>query len=253
MSEEKKAQGFMDAIAGQGIEDVGINDMSIPFLKILQKGNPECEDGNPARVPTAAAGMFMNTLTKQLYGKEIGLIPVKYEPVWLCWAPNRGGFKGRHKPGSIEVFGSAFDEGGMKDKDGNEVVENNVFYCLIEGHFEDGPIVLSLSSTGSKHAKNWNSMILMTKLDSGKRAPYFSSVWKLILTYNTNASGTWYQLGTKNTTSIERERFITEQEYIDIVAPARLMLDSVKVDFAQVGNDREGQRQIASPADASAY
>lgn len=244
--ETQNQNSFMDEIAGQGFDGMSAGDYAIPFLKILQVGNPECLEGDPSYVPGAKAGLFMNTLTRRLYGAEIDLIPLKYESVWLAWAPNRGGLKGRYAPGSIEVTGSQFD--GMKDADGNDVVENMIFYCLVAGHLEDGPVVFPLSSTGLKHGKNWNSQIMLTRLDSGKRAPFFSSVWHLSLSLNKNDAGSWYQIGTK-TTNVERKRFITQEEYAEFVAPNRQMLlaDTHRVDYAQIEGPGKATRD-AGPA-----
>jgi hypothetical protein len=239
MSEnEKKAAeataSFLDQMSGQGFDGMSGNDFAIPFLKILQMNNPECIDGDPAYVTGAKAGMFMNTLTKRLYGGEISLIPIKYEALWLQWAPNRGGLRGRCAPGSIDVKGDPFT--GLTDKDGNDVVENMVFYVLVADHLEDGPLVFPLSSTGLKHGKNWNTQISLRRLPSGNRAPYFSSVWKLKLVLNSNDDGKWYQIGTKSNTNVEWVRFITEDDFNQVVGPNKKLLDSgtARVDYAAI-------------------
>jgi hypothetical protein len=224
-------------------------DFAIPFLKILQVGSPECMEGDPAYVPGAKAGMFMNTLTKRLYGGEINLIPIKYEAVWLQWAPNRGGLRGRCAPGAIDVTGDPFN--GMKDSDGNDVVENMVFYVLVADHLDDGPLVFPLASTGLRHGKNWNTQISLKRLPSGARAPYFSSVWKLKLVLNSNDDGKWYQIGVKGNTNVEWVRFINENDYNQVVAPNKKLLDAgtARADFAAI----EAPRASEPAGDATEY
>jgi hypothetical protein len=235
---EEQKRSFLDDHEGEGLESIRGGMFSIPFLKIIQKGSPEVEEGNPAFLEDAKAGTFMNSLTKETYGNKLEVIVLDTEPVWLAWKPNRGGFAGKHAPGSIEVFGSPFDEGGMKTRDGNTIEENIVFYVLIKGRENDGPIAMSLNSTNLKHAKNWNSYILNTKTPSGKRAPMFGAIWSLELLYNTNQKGSWFMLGTKDVTAIEMTRLIVETEYIDFVEPNRkLFLDNrSNIDFAITGD-----------------
>lgn len=236
MEDVKSNDSFLDAMAGQGAEKFGAGDIKIPFIKILTKGCPETEEQNPAYVVGAKNGMFMNTLTKFLYGPKIEVIVVDYEKLWVCWGPDRGGFKGRHKPGTIEVVGSPFDEDGMRDMEGNKVVETMNYYILIKDHLEEGLAVLALSSSGLSHAQVWNSYMLMTKLDSGKQCPTFGSFWELELQYNQNKNGTWHTIGANKTTAVKRTRFITKEEWSMIVEPARKMViaATVKPDYAQL-------------------
>ncbi len=244
------ATSFLDDVAGDGFQGMGASDYAIPFLKILQALSPECTKGDPSYIPGAEAGVFFNSLTKRIYGAEISLVPLLYEPLWLVWAPKRGGLKGRYAPGAIPTVGSVFDEDGLKDEEGNSVVDTMNFYCLVEGHLEDGPIVFSLSSSGLKHGKNWNSQILLSRLDSGKRAPYYASVWKLSLVLNSNDDGKWYQIGTK-TTNISRARFITPDEYTSFIKDNRqaLVEGHRKADFSQI----EGPKADRKVGDVSEF
>ena len=252
---------FLDEVAGQGFEGMGAGDFAIPFLKILQVGSPECLEGDPAHVPGAKAGVFLNTLTRRIYGAEINLIPIKYESVWLAWAPDRGGLRGRFEPESIEVEGNPFD--GMSaviDGEKCDIVENMMFYCLVADHIEDGPIVFPLSSTGLKHGKNWNAQILLTRTPEyvddngvkhgGNRAAYFAAVWKLKLALNKNDAGSWYQIGTK-TTNVERVRFVTREELSGIILPNRKLLDTgaKRVDYAAI----EGPKAERITADSKDF
>jgi len=238
MEDTKSNASFLDEFAGQGSERFGASDIKIPFIKIITKGSPESEEQNPAYIPGCKNGVFLNTLTKEIYGPTLEVIVVDYEKLWICWGPNRGGFKGRHKPGTIEVVGSQFDEDGMRDMDGNKVVETMTYYVLIKDHLDAGLAILPLSSTGIGHAQTWNSYILMTKLDSGKRCPTFGAYWKLELQYNTNPSGSWHTIGANKKTAVEMTRFITKEEYLLSVEPAKKMIEAsaVKPDYAQLSD-----------------
>lgn len=228
---------FLDEVAGQGFENMGAEDFQIPFLRILQALSPQVDEDSDEYVEGAKQGMFFNTVTSRLYGRTIEVIPLMYKKVWLEWAPNRGGLVARHDPGSIEVDKSDFS----KWKHGeNDVAEHHVFYVLCADHLDEGPMVFSLSSSGIKHARNWNTQLMLTKLPSGSRAPFFSSVWRMETVKNQNDQGTWYQVGERKT-MIDRVRFITLDEFQQIVQPSRESLKALNETrvFAQLEDQRE--------------
>lgn len=210
-------EDFLNDYAGEGLENINLEDQKTPFLVILQILSPPCQRDNDAFVKGAEPGMFFNTALRKLYGRKINVIPLAMKKVWLEWKPNRGGLVDRHEPNSIPVDKTDFTEWKFN---GNIIQENYMFFCLIEGHFKDGIVILSLASSGIKHAKNWNTMIVNTKLPGGKPAPIFSSVWELESVKNTNDQGSWYQLGEK-ATSIKRTRYITPSEFKEKVLEAR--------------------------------
>jgi len=211
---DKNEMDYLGEFAGQGYEGLGAEDFIVPFLKILQKGSPVCDEANPNKIPGAKAGTFFNTLTKESYGKEITLIPLREVRLWLEWAPNMGGLKGKHTPGSIPTVGSAFGEEGLRTLSGNSISETMNFICLIAGHIEDGPIVFSVSSTGLRHGSFWNTMIKNTRLPNGKAAPYFACKWTLKIVPNAKNNFTWFHVGTKEKTEITNKNEKGEIQYI---------------------------------------
>jgi len=232
-NQSKEKFSYLNEHAEEGFENLESNDFVIPFLRILQKLSPQVDIDAPEYVKGAKPGLFFNTVNNKIYGNKIELIPITFKKVWLEWLPERGGLVGRHKPFSIKVDTSKFTkwtvQGGI-----NIVTECLLFYCLIVDHVEDGPIVFSLSSTGIKHGKNWNTQIMMTRLPNGKRAPYFSSVWEVTVIKNENNQGVWFQIGSKKT-AIVRKRFISNKEFANFVFPFKKSLtDAQELDFTQI-------------------
>jgi hypothetical protein len=235
---------FLDQFEGQGFDKLSGEDYQIPFLRILQSLSPQCNKNGDNYVLGAEPGLFYNTVTNRIYGKTVRVIPVDFEKVWLEFKPNRGGFVARHEPNSIRVDKSNFSS--WKTEYGHEIVESYNFYCLLPDFSEDGLTVFTLNSSGIKHAKNWNSQISFTRTDSGKKAPYFSSVWELKSTYNKNDKGTWFSIGS-NTTNIRRDRFITADEYKDQVRPAKEIISSLSIDYAQIeANPIQSEKDLLS-------
>ncbi len=68
--------------AGSGYEGVSGEDLSVPFLKILQANSPETDE-----VPGAQSGMLFNTVTKKMTpgAKGVGFIPCHCEFSYIEW------------------------------------------------------------------------------------------------------------------------------------------------------------------------
>lgn len=230
---------FLNQYAGEGLDSIKMEDKTIPFINILQILSPQCQKGGDDYVKNAEPGMFYNTANKKVYGKSINVVPIKMEKVWLEWKPNRGGFVDRHEPHSIAIDKTDFKEWKYN---GNIIQESYMFMILIENHYADGIAILSLSSSGIKHAKNWNTMLSTSKLPNGKPAPMFSSLWKLETVMNKNEQGTWHQLGAKSS-NISRIRFVTQKEFEGSILPSRDNLKALgNPDYKQIeGNVKQEQ------------
>lgn len=245
--EEAKEQSaeFLDTMAGAGFENMGASDFQIPFLRILQPLSPQVLDGDE-HVEGAKAGFFFNSLTNKVYGPEINVIPLKCITEWLIWGANRGPLKNRVPVGGCPSVGDAFSK--LTTPEGDEIVETMTIFLLVEGSIEEGPVAFPLSKTNLKHAKKLNTLLHATFLPSGKRAPYFSSVWQLKTSVNKNEKGTWYSLGVKGQTNVERKRWITADEFGKAVQPAvELLKDESKLKLLGSPDDArqiEGETQF---------
>ncbi|MBW2636284.1 MAG: hypothetical protein JRC86_01945 [Deltaproteobacteria bacterium] len=154
--------------AGEGFEGTTSDDLSIPFLSILQSNSPQIVDEDPAG---AKAGMLFNTVTRELFNSDNGLIviPVHKDMAFVEWVPrgegdgSGGGFVGLHVPDSDVVKAAIEANGGsrigkLKLENKNELVETHYVYCLIldaEGKTSEGFAVLSFTSTKIKPQRDW--------------------------------------------------------------------------------------------------
>ena len=73
--------------AGQGLSEVNMDTISIPFLKILSSMSPQTKKSKSEYVEGAEEGMIFNTVTEELIdGAEgISVVPCYFEPVALEW------------------------------------------------------------------------------------------------------------------------------------------------------------------------
>lgn len=231
--------GEMDTTGFEGADG---ESFATPFLRILQSNSPQIEEDSDNFIQGGKAGLFFNTVTNELYGKEVNVIPVKFERMFVEWKPNRQGFVGMHsveeamaisEPGS--VFGSR-----LHAESGNILQDTHTFYLLIAGYEEEGPLVFPLSSTGIRHSRKWMSMARMLRLPSRKLAPLYSSIYQLTTVVNENDQGRWYQIGDKSKTSIERIGWVNEDQFM-FVKQAVTMFDQIKANLAKPGGGFEGE------------
>ena len=74
--------------AGAGQEDITADDVSIPFLRILQQMSPQCIRTKGEYIEGAQAGQMFNTGTGQLWDEGDGpiIVPCAYNFKYILWA-----------------------------------------------------------------------------------------------------------------------------------------------------------------------
>ena len=79
---------MFEADAGQGMENMGQEDLALPFLKVLSGNDPILDENEVAR-----KGDIYNTVTGMVYkGKDgISVIPCAYQRRFIQWAPRGSG------------------------------------------------------------------------------------------------------------------------------------------------------------------
>jgi hypothetical protein len=166
-----------------GFDNISNEDLSIPFISLLQPNSVLVVDGE---VEGAKGGAMVNTVTNQIYDPKEGLVVVpcfesKNYVEWIAKDAG-GGFVGIHETGSefvtsaIESNGSSYGKIPVESDDGklHELVETKYVYCLIlnqEGTETDGFCVINFSSTKIKACKDWFTSMYMLK----NRPPLFAN------------------------------------------------------------------------------
>jgi len=173
--------------AGRGSENVTTEDLVIPRLEVLQALSPMCTKGNADYNKAADPGMLMNSVTKQLYGTEVFVVPVHYSKQWLVWKDRKqgGGFFGAY-PDQESANDRAQQEGG--EKAGVTAIDTPTHLCLLinreTGHVDE--VMVSMPRTKAKISRQWNSMIRMA---GGDR---FARVYRITSNSEKNANGDFY-------------------------------------------------------------
>ncbi len=202
-----------------GLGDMGKDDFSVPFLRILQKTSPQCSKQKSEYIKEAEEGMLFNTGTMSLYDGEasgIKFVPCLYTRNFIEWVKieDGGGMVGQYAPSDPAVI-DAQRTGNfpLETLAGNDLVETFTYVGLIIK--EDGLMdqaVLSMASTQGKKAKQWNARwtaIKFTRSDGSMiQAPMWSHAWDLMTVPESNDKGDWYGWKIGAATQLSKDQFL---------------------------------------------
>lgn len=185
--------------ANLGLENLGQDDLALPFLKLLSRQDPVLDD-----LENAKAGDILNTVSNQVYSGKTGIrvIPCAYQRRFIEWAP-RG--TGSGAPVNIYTPEDTLPKVERDPADNKDYVEggNGTYLEETHQHFvvileEDGTTTTALipmKSTQLKKSRRWNSTIAQRTL-MGKSGPFtpprFSHIYVLKTVSEENSKGSWH-------------------------------------------------------------
>lgn len=220
-----------------GFEDVNLDTMAVPFIKILQELSPQCRKQKPEFIPSAEPGMLVNSVANELYPTPLRFVVGKFERYFTEWKPDRGGFVGQHTPELIErAFAAEKLERDQKGRliapsTGNILSDTYIYYVLLPDFLDSGVCVLNMSSTQLREAKKLNRMMTHMTIPGTKQKalPYFM-IWSLDTHLTSNDQGEWF------TPKITFEKFVTP-DLLDNVVSERKELPNKTIDLALLDED----------------
>ena len=196
--QENQVVGFdlslLEEDAGLGNEEIGHEDLALPFLKILSKPDLELN---------AKAGDIRNTVTNEVFDGAHGIkvIPCVYQRRFIHWLP-RG--KGTGAP--IKLYSpaetrpkterSAENVDLVVGGEGDYLQETAQQFVLVQqedGHWTE--CLIAMKSTQLKKSRKWNSMIqsrVMTGKNGDFNPPRFSYIYDLKTVDESNSKGDWH-------------------------------------------------------------
>lgn len=191
-----------------GFEHHSSEDTSIPFISLLQPISPVVVQ---KKVPGAESGMWMNTITQELFANPKGLlyVPSTTRHEWVQFKPRAagGGFVDRYAIDSDVVakakaksakFGEYYvdNEGRTGDK-GDELSET--FYVFGVACDEETPLgvaVIAFKGTMIRAYKTWMTVIRQHTVPGpgGQKVtpPIFAHLARMTSDMKTNSEGTFY-------------------------------------------------------------
>ena len=188
-----------EADAGKGLENIGQEDLALPFLKILSGLDPLVDELEDAR-----KGDIFNTVTNALHkGKEgILAIPCAYQRRFIEWAP-----RGSGTGAPLNIFTPSDDRPATErsaednreyvvDGDGSYIEETHQHFVLIlEPDGTTNTALIAMKSTQLKKSRKWNSMVASRSI-VGANGPFtpprYSHVYRLKTVSEENSKGSWH-------------------------------------------------------------
>jgi len=190
---------MFEADAGRGMENMGQEDMALPFLKVLSGNDPVLDENEEAR-----KGDIYNTVTGEIVKGKTGIrvVPCAYQRRFIQWAP-RGSGSGapvaiyepqdqRPKTERSSEDNKEYVVGG----DGDYIEETHQHFVIIIK--EDGSAetaLIAMKSTQLKKSRKWNSMMASRQMQ-GKNGPFtpprFSHIYHLKTIGEENSKGSWH-------------------------------------------------------------
>ena len=191
---------MFEADAGAGMDNMGVEDLALPFLKILSGLDPLLDEMEEAR-----KGDIFNTVTNHLYkGKDgVRVVPCAYMRRFIQWAP-RG--SGSGAPQAIYAPGDPGIPKTERSSDDNKdyvVGGNGEYLDETHQHFvlllnDDGSVetaLIAMKSTQLKKSRKWNSMVSSLTMP-GKNGPFtpprYSHIYRLKSVQEENSKGSWH-------------------------------------------------------------
>lgn len=235
-SEETKNTAMTAAIdfdisadLGGGMEEADKDSFAIPFLRVLQKISPQCDEAEAAYIEGAKGGMLFNSVTGELYdGKEgVTFLPCAFQRRFLRWAPrgSEGGFKGEYTPEEVaelqgrgqvvEHEGRLYfpaEDGTVSDKKCDRLSDTRAHYGIVVHGDKATPVLLALGSTQIKKSKMLMTLLSGAKVNSGGKMvtpPTWMNRIKVTTVLESNDQGSWY--GVK----FEADGFVTDKALYD--------------------------------------
>lgn len=172
----------------RGSEEVGIQDLTIPRLQMVQSLSPQRKKNDADYIEGAEEGMLFNSVTNELYPKSVLFIPVYFRMEWVVWKhrDTGGGFVGAY-PSQEEAVTAVADHpnAGQVTDNGDPVLEvldtAQHFGLLLDPNSPaDNPraaeIVISMSRSQLKPSRQFNSQVRIAGGDRWERYYRLSAV-----------------------------------------------------------------------------
>ena len=247
---------FLEQFAGSGMEGADADSFAIPFLAVLQKMSPAVDADDPAYIEGAKAGMFIETVSRNLLdGKEgVRIVPCAYQRQFIRWGAEDGGegFKGSYTPEQIvtmrengqisELDGRLYfplPDGSVSEKKCDRVSDTRNHYVLLlddEGGWTRA--LLSLSSTQIKKSKHLMSALSNVKL-RGRNGMYtpptFANVVRATTKLEQNDKGSWHGI----VFTLEGREGLTQ----DIFNDAKAFCEEVRKGGVAVNHDQAARAE----------
>lgn len=226
---------YMNQDSRRGQENVGMEDLTIPRLDVIQDLSPQHKKNKPEYIEGAEVGMLFNSVTKRLYGGDVFFVPVFFRKEWVIWRDRDvgGGFAGAF-PSEAEANAAL---AALEDADNHEINDTAQQFGLIIN--EDGStesIVISMAKSKMKASRQLNSMC---NIAGGDR---FSRVYKISATEEQNKQGQdYWNLGVTQLGYVPEDVYHTAEKLYGEISAGTRDVSHTGTEGTEESTDEEAQ------------
>lgn len=235
--------------SGVGVDSMGMDDVAVPYLYILQTNSPQVNPDHDLYIEGATAGMFYNNVSGEVYdGRKEGLvvIPCAYERKYVEWVPrdNGGGYVADHDIDSDILSETSPNEKGIPClKNGNLIVETAYHYVYFKNP-KDGQwdqIIIPMKSTMLKKSRRWNKTLMATLIPgTANRAPRWLYPYQLKTAKETKNDNTWSNFDIERLPDmVTAEQYRAAKSFAELFS-AGAIVKAHESDTGSIDSDRSG-------------
>lgn len=241
-------QEDFEQYANSGMEEVGARDVLIPRVGILQSLSPQVKPQRAEYIKGAKEGMICDIGTGELIGDKLHFLPVKYNKVWVEWAPRdtKRGIVRIHPTDDILAQCGVNDRNQPITEDGNLIAETAQFF----GFNLDRDMrasFLPMASTQLKIGRKWMTLATGEKLsrkDGSKYpAPIFYRSYELTTVPTSDGDNDWFLWKVERSFSVP-ELFPDAEKMRAVLSDCKLFQDQLdqgakRGDFKDASQDEQ--------------
>jgi hypothetical protein len=157
----------------RGNENVGTDDVTLPRIDVLQALSPQIKKSDASYIEGAEQGMIFNTLTGELYGDSVIIVPVYFRKRYLLW-------KDRDSGGGLRGIADTQEEAHQMiaelEESGVEAVETAEHLVLVVDGDSCSEAILSLAKSKMKASRKLNSLARLSGMDRFARRYVLRSI-----------------------------------------------------------------------------
>lgn len=199
-----KVPAHVEAAAGLGNENVTADHLQTPRVKQLQQLSNEVDENHSEYIEGSKPGDFINTITRENYGREIYVMNVKFTEEFVAWKKREkgGGLAGIYPTEKDAIDSLVAQKENPEDYDITQTQSHLLIKKDAKTGVLDTPFIFDCASSKLRVSREWNTQIARL---GGDR---FSSLWKMSSAQTQNrAAQKFYNI------AVENVGWVTDEDY----------------------------------------
>jgi hypothetical protein len=202
----------------RGSEEVSSSDLIVPRIEVCQSLSKCRKKSDPSYIEGIQEGDIYNSVTREIYGSCVKVVPIYFRKEWLIWrdVDLGGGFGGSH---SDEAMAIAAKQRQEKPEEW-EIVDTYVHFVLIviDGKFEEA--VFSMAKSKAAVSRKWNSLI---RLNEGAR---FSRMYNIRGVEAQNKNGQdYFNVDITNLGFVDESTYKKAESVYNLIVAGKIQAD----------------------------